>query len=132
MSKKELRGTKRTCQNAECGSRFYDLMRNPIVCPICQSAYTLTASAAAAAAAAGEEKARARAKKAEYAVEKAAPPPELAGEEVAAEAIPDIEGAEEPVVAEDDETFLAEEEGEDGADVTGIIGGPGEEGEEET
>ena len=33
------RGTKRTCQNAECGARFYDLMRNPIACPICHSAF---------------------------------------------------------------------------------------------
>jgi uncharacterized protein (TIGR02300 family) len=33
------RGTKRTCQNEECGARFYDLMRSPIKCPICQSAF---------------------------------------------------------------------------------------------
>jgi uncharacterized protein (TIGR02300 family) len=33
------RGTKRTCQNQECGARFYDLMRNTITCPICDSAF---------------------------------------------------------------------------------------------
>ena len=33
------RGTKRTCQNEECGARFYDLMRNPIKCPVCHSAF---------------------------------------------------------------------------------------------
>jgi hypothetical protein len=33
------RGTKRTCQNDECGARFYDLMRNPIACPVCQTAF---------------------------------------------------------------------------------------------
>lgn len=33
------RGTKRTCQNAECGVRFYDLARDPISCPICHSAF---------------------------------------------------------------------------------------------
>ncbi len=33
------RGTKRTCQNEECGVRFYDLMRTPITCPICHSAF---------------------------------------------------------------------------------------------
>jgi hypothetical protein len=33
------RGTKRTCQNEECGSRFYDLMRSSITCPICHSAF---------------------------------------------------------------------------------------------
>jgi hypothetical protein len=30
---KVQRGTKRTCQNPECGSRFYDLNRDPITCP---------------------------------------------------------------------------------------------------
>jgi hypothetical protein len=34
-----VRGTKRTCQNEECGVRFYDLMRNPIACPICHSPF---------------------------------------------------------------------------------------------
>ena len=40
-SKTTERGTKRTCQNAECGARFYDLNRQPIVCPICNSVYAL-------------------------------------------------------------------------------------------
>ncbi|MCK5088929.1 MAG: FYDLN acid domain-containing protein, partial [Hyphomicrobiaceae bacterium] len=35
MATKQNRGTKRTCQNSECGSRFYDLNRTPIACPIC-------------------------------------------------------------------------------------------------
>ena len=30
-------GIKRTCQN--CGARFYDLHRDPIVCPNCQATY---------------------------------------------------------------------------------------------
>jgi len=30
-------GTKRTCHN--CGSRFYDLNRNPIVCPVCETVF---------------------------------------------------------------------------------------------
>src|SRR5690242_18914041 len=38
---KSERGVKRTCQNPECGSRFYDLNRDSIVCPICQSSYTV-------------------------------------------------------------------------------------------
>jgi len=37
MSRKAERGTKRVCQS--CGSKFYDLMRDPIICPICQSVY---------------------------------------------------------------------------------------------
>jgi uncharacterized protein (TIGR02300 family) len=30
-------GTKRICQN--CGTKFYDLKREPIICPKCQSEY---------------------------------------------------------------------------------------------
>lgn len=33
MSQKSARGTKRTCQS--CDSRFYDLNRDPAVCPMC-------------------------------------------------------------------------------------------------
>ena len=44
MSTKAERGTKRTCQNPECGSRFYDLNRDPVVCPICQTAYRIEAA----------------------------------------------------------------------------------------
>ena len=50
MSIKADRGAKRTCQNPECGSRFYDLNRDPIVCPICQTAYQVEASPRAMAA----------------------------------------------------------------------------------
>jgi len=32
-------GTKRTCQN--CGARFYDLRRDPIVCPVCSTVFDL-------------------------------------------------------------------------------------------
>ena len=38
---KQARGTKRTCQNSDCGVRFYDLGRSPIVCPVCASRYVL-------------------------------------------------------------------------------------------
>ncbi len=130
---KAARGTKRTCQNSDCGSRFYDLGRSPIVCPICDSKYQLGVTEAAAVAAAGAaasaaEKARkAAAKKPEF---------EMADDETKAalgaegeEALADIEGTDEPVAVEDDETFLEEEE-EDGGNVSGIIG-PGGEPEEE-
>ncbi|MCP4245155.1 MAG: TIGR02300 family protein [bacterium] len=33
------RGTKRTCQNEACGARFYDLVRDPITCPICHTTF---------------------------------------------------------------------------------------------
>ena len=37
MSLKAERGTKRVCQS--CGAKFYDLLRDPIICPMCQSVY---------------------------------------------------------------------------------------------
>lgn len=36
MAKSEW-GAKRTCHN--CGARFYDLCREPIVCPVCSTVY---------------------------------------------------------------------------------------------
>lgn len=36
MAKPEW-GVKRTCHN--CGARFYDLCREPIVCPVCSTVY---------------------------------------------------------------------------------------------
>ena len=38
MSKAE-RGTKRVC--GECGAKFYDLSRDPIVCPICEAVFVV-------------------------------------------------------------------------------------------
>lgn len=123
MSAKQARGTKRTCQNAECGSRFYDLNRSPILCPLCQSSYVI-ASAPMVAAAVVEDVPKPNKEFADT----AAVAPEDAPE-VEAEALADIEPAEEAVAAEADETFLEEEE-EDGGDVTGIIGGVSEDEEE--
>jgi uncharacterized protein (TIGR02300 family) len=122
MATKIDRGTKRTCQNPECGSRFYDLNRDPIVCPICSTQYALAATAALAAVAPAmaEKRPRPGMKKPAYPVEgiKPADAPEAEGEEVLA----DVEGDTEPTT-EDDETFLEEEE-EDGSDMSNIIGGP--------
>ena len=123
MSTKAQRGTKRTCQNPECGSRFYDLNRDPITCPVCSSVYALAVSpmVAGAHAVAEEKPQRKPAKKPAYAVQGAKPEdaPEAEGDE----ALAVVEGEEEPAVADEDETFLEEEE-EDGSDMTGIIGGP--------
>jgi len=46
MSSKAARGTKRACQS--CGARFYDLNRDPIICPICGAEFQLTGAAAQA------------------------------------------------------------------------------------
>jgi uncharacterized protein (TIGR02300 family) len=44
-SDKAARGTKRTCQ--ACEVRFYDLLRDPIVCPSCGAVYVLAVQALA-------------------------------------------------------------------------------------
>ena len=125
MSNKAERGMKRTCQNSECGSRFYDLNRDPITCPICGTVYQLASSPMAVAAAApmpaAEKAARKPVKKPAYPVESVKP--EDAPEAEAEEALATVEGEEEPAAGDEDETFLEEEE-EEGPDVTGIIGGP--------
>lgn len=125
MSTKQARGTKRTCQNDECGSRFYDLNRHPITCPICGSIYELASAPMAAAVA--EEKRPGRPKKPVVFEDAEAAPAAAEGD--GEEALADIEG-EEPIAAEEEEAFLEEEE-EEGGDVSNIIGGPVAEGEEE-
>jgi uncharacterized protein (TIGR02300 family) len=120
MSTKAERGTKRTCQNPECGSRFYDLNRDPIVCPICEAAYVPSMSANAMSSAAEEKAARKPAKKPAFVPPVAKVPEAAEGDDLVV-----IEGEEEEATAgaEDDETFLEEEE-EDGSDMSNIIGGP--------
>lgn len=39
MATQSARGAKRTCRNEACGARFYDLMHDPITCPICQTVF---------------------------------------------------------------------------------------------
>ena len=121
MSTKAERGTKRTCQNPECGSRFYDLNRDPIVCPTCQTAFKLSMPADAQSAVPTGQVAgtRAAARRGSFApVEKPAVVPAAEDEE---DALPALEGEEEAEASEDDETFLEPEE-EDGSDVETIIG----------
>jgi len=130
MSTKAERGTKRTCQNPECGSRFYDLNREPITCPVCDTVYELAvapAALAAAAPAAADRTARKPMKKPAYAVESTKP--EDAPEAEAEDALV-VDGEDEaPAAGDEDETFLEEEE-EDGSDMSNIIGGPVAEPEE--
>jgi uncharacterized protein (TIGR02300 family) len=135
---KPARGSKRVCQS--CGARFYDLGRTPIVCPSCQAVYQVT-----------QPTSRRVADRAPVAVvrEKIEPEVErvtLEGpetisleevEEAGAEAVIEEEEeivdlgedeAEIPAAGEDD-TFLEEAEGDEEADVSGIVSGPGQ-GEE--
>lgn len=118
VAKPEL-GNKHQCQN--CGAKFFDLNKNPIVCPKCGTIFHAAplSRAAQRAAAAEEEDVEA-----------------AAGAELVS--LDDAEAAEEKIVAAvDDEveievaddTFLEEEE-EDGDDVVDLIEGDREEDEE--
>ena len=130
MATKQGRGTKRACQNAECGSRFYDLERNPVICPICGSGYVIPSGPIAAtplAVAQGRKANRA----ADFAVEPTVVPEEAPEVESTA-ALAEVEAGEEAVVAaEEDETFLEEVE-EDSGDVSGILGGTVQKDEKES
>jgi uncharacterized protein (TIGR02300 family) len=117
LAKPEL-GSKHQCQN--CGAKFFDLNKDPIVCPKCGTVFQGAARARAAAKPEEEEE-----------TELAAPPgvdvvslDEVeAGEEKAAEPVVDDieveEGAEGDAA---DDPFLEEEE-EDDDDVSNLIDG---------
>jgi uncharacterized protein (TIGR02300 family) len=134
---KPVRGIKRVCQS--CGTRFYDLGRTPIVCPVCQTVYQVTQPTSRRG-------------------ERAVPPPDVrekqepevetatlegpetisleeveeAGADVAVEEeeIVDLGEQEAEIPAgDDDSTFLEEPEGDEEADVSGIVSGPAQ-GEE--
>jgi uncharacterized protein (TIGR02300 family) len=128
VAKPEL-GTKRLCGN--CGAKFYDLNKDPIVCPKCHTVMALAAVstrsrpepvAARAAAAPEEEVVAPETAEAEFvSLEEADAEAQgkKTGEGEAAE------GAEEDVELEDegmdDATFIEEQE-EGDEDVTDIIG----------
>jgi uncharacterized protein (TIGR02300 family) len=134
---KPARGIKRVCQS--CGTRFYDLGRTPIVCPSCQAVYQVThPTSRRGADRAPVPEVR---EKVEPEVETATlEGPETISleevEEAGAEAVEEEEEivdlgedeAEIPAAGEDD-TFLEEPEGDEEADVSGIVSGPGQ-GEE--
>lgn len=124
MVKPEL-GGKRQCQN--CGTKFFDMNRSPIVCPKCATVFQAAplARAPARAAAANDDD-------------------EMENETDTTQAetvsLEDVEAAEKPeATAEDDidvedepadDTFLEEDE-EENDDVSGLIDGdiePDEEG----
>ena len=127
MAKPEL-GTKRLCTN--CSAKFYDLNKDPIVCPKCHTVMELamvaprarpeTAAVADTAAAAEEEVAAPETAEAEFvSLEEA--DAEAQGKKPEGEA---VEGGEEDVELEDegmDATFIEEQE-EGDEDVTDIIG----------
>jgi len=130
---KPVKGIKRVCQS--CGTRFYDLGRTPIVCPACQTVYQVTQPTSRR----GERSATPPEvrEKEEPEVETAGPETisleevEEAGDvAVEAEEIVDLGEEEAEIPAgDDDSTFLEEPEGDEEADVSGIVSGPAQ-GEE--
>jgi uncharacterized protein (TIGR02300 family) len=117
-------GAKRQCQN--CGAKFFDLNKDPIVCPKCGTVFQ------------GAARARAPTKEDEEETELVTPPGvdvvsldevEAGEEKVAETAIDEVDVEDEGSEAEDD-SFLEEEE-EDQDDVSNLIDGdiaPDEEG----
>ena len=120
MARPDL-GMKRQCMN--CGAKFYDLSKSPIVCPKCATVFQ--AAAAAPVRAAAPVAAARRPVEEEPEVEVAGP------ELVSLEEVEAGEAEKDPVIEDDievaadvgtEDTFLeADEEGED--DVSGLIDG---------
>jgi uncharacterized protein (TIGR02300 family) len=131
---KPARGTKRVCPS--CGARFYDLNRSPpITCPVCQAVYQLSPPTS-------RRSERAQPVEVKKVVEPEADAPVLESADIISleeveetgadpaveeEEIVDLgDDAPEIPAGDDDNAFLEEEE-EGEADVTGIVGTPGEE-----
>lgn len=121
MAKPEL-GAKRQCQN--CGAKFFDLNRDPILCPKCGTAFqppALSRSAARAVVADDEETDLPQAGAEMVPLEDA----DAVDDKVAAVADDDVELGDDA----GDDTFLEEEE-EDNDDVSNLIDGDIETDEE--
>lgn len=110
------RGTKRQCLH--CGTKFYDLHRDPILCPSCGKVFLLTEARPPRYA--KEDEAEAEDAEVEEVIDVTAP--EIvsldeveAEEEGAEEEIPDVEGVEdvEDIGEDDADVFLEEDEDED-------------------
>jgi uncharacterized protein (TIGR02300 family) len=137
-------GTKRVCQS--CGAKFYDLSKDPIICPKCNTVYEIVvpttrggrpAAAAAAAAAAAvpvADEADALPAGAEVISLEDADAETTTSKAKAATLDPELETEDDVEVEADDEednTFLVTDEEEEGGDVSDIIG-DGIDKEEET
>ena len=136
MVKAEL-GTKRTCPS--CAARFYDLLKNPIVCPKCNANFiapTVLPSKGDMPAMAPAPKPReVEADDMENAdgelvsLEDAEAPDVVEDDETAG--IEDVDLGEEGADEAEDDTFLVEEE-EEGDNVSGLLDTGGKEEDEES
>jgi uncharacterized protein (TIGR02300 family) len=118
VPKPEL-GTKRQCQN--CGAKFFDLAKDPIVCPKCGTVYQVAALPARSSArgkAVQEDEPEVETPEAELVPLEEADAPE---DEKVAAVLPEDDIEVEDEAAEDD-TFLEEQE-EDSDDVSTLIDG---------
>jgi uncharacterized protein (TIGR02300 family) len=121
VAKPEL-GIKRLC--GSCGAKFYDLNKDPIVCPKCSTVFVVAPSArprpdAARAPVAEEEVSAPEMAEAEFvSLEEADKETEGGAKPAAIEGDEDVEVEEEPM---DDGAFIVPEEEEED-DVTDIIG----------
>jgi len=113
VAKPEL-GLKRQCAN--CGTKFFDLNRNPILCPKCGTVFVTAAAHPASEEENEEEAAEAAPANVELVSLEDAEPGEAKTVEPVAE---DIEVEDDDAA---DEPFLEEEE-EDADDVTNLIDG---------
>jgi uncharacterized protein (TIGR02300 family) len=129
-------GTKRTCPS--CAIRFYDLLKDPIVCPKCATSFIPAVilpsrgdmpGAAVAKPAPVEEEVAAPGDVELVSLEEAEAPQ---GEDETA-GIEDVDLGEEAEATEgEDETFLEDDEEEGGGDMSNLIDGGAKENEEET
>ena len=136
MLNKAARGTKRTCQN--CGALFYDLNRDPIVCPVCGAEFKLTGEAAQAHA---QRAAEAREQEADTEIAPESEDVEVVSLEEAesgGDDISDIESDDlddldaESNIQSDEDALMPDDEADDD-DVSGFIGGAlSEDQQEET
>ncbi len=137
VAKPEL-GSKHKCQN--CGTKFFDLNKDPVVCPKCGEVQTMTAmpspvraTRAAPAAAVNrntdDDEADTESGAEVMSLEDADQPED--GQVVAAgtEDEADIEADDDAATADDDDTFLEEEEDDD-SNVSDLIDGDIENDEE--
>ena len=116
MAKPEL-GAKRQCQN--CSAKFFDLNKDPIVCPKCGTVFLGAPARARAVAKTDEEDGEIAAP---AGVDMVSLEEVEASEEKAAEPVVDDIDVEEETDETEDDPFLEEEE-EDDDDVSNLIDG---------
>jgi uncharacterized protein (TIGR02300 family) len=131
MSIKAARGTKRVCQS--CGSKFYDLNRTPITCPICQVVFQQQEIRGGKAAPAGNA---VEDDDDDLLVSPAGASDIVSLDEAGESDLPDLEDNDLVEIEDDDadlkgddETFI-EVEDDDGGDVSGMVGGARENDDE--